>query len=52
MGNPSGYLLDSNFHEHLANAMNSTDWIFVYELPMNKKVSEWLRQLPPASKRK
>lgn len=42
MGNPPGYQLDSNFHHHLANGSNNTDWMFLYELPMNKKIMDWL----------
>lgn len=42
MGNPPGYQLDSNFHHHLANGTNSTDWIFIYEIAMNKKITDWL----------
>lgn len=42
MGNPMGYQLDNNFHEHLANGTNNTDWMYMYELPMNQKIKEWL----------
>jgi hypothetical protein len=42
LGNPEGYQLDSNFHKHLANGTNNTDWMFVYELAMNRKVEAWL----------
>jgi hypothetical protein len=42
LGNPDGYKLDSNFHQHLANGTNNTDWMYVYELAMNKKITEWL----------
>lgn len=41
MGNPPGWLPDSNFHKHLANGTSNTDWMFVYELAMNKKIMEW-----------
>jgi hexosaminidase len=44
LGNPEGYQLDSNFHHHLANGTNDTDWMFMCELAMNKKVAEWLSQ--------
>ena len=43
MGNPAGYMLDSNFHEHLANGTNNTDWMYMYELPMNEKITQWLQ---------
>jgi hypothetical protein len=42
LGNPDGYQLDSNFHEHLANGTNNTDWMFMYELPVNKQIEVWL----------
>jgi hypothetical protein len=45
LGNPAGYQLDSNFHHHLANGSNNTDWMYLYELPMNKKIMEWLSKL-------
>ena len=44
MGNPPGYQLDSNFHHHLANGTNTTDWMFIYEIAMNKKINDWLLQ--------
>jgi hypothetical protein len=43
MGNPVGYQRDSNLHLHLANGTNNTDWMYYYELAMNKKIGEWLR---------
>lgn len=43
MGNPEGYKLDLNLHAHLANSTNNTDWMYLYELAMNRKLSEWLR---------
>ncbi len=42
LGNPEGYQLDSNYHKHLANGTNNTDWMFRYELAMNEKIIEWL----------
>lgn len=44
LGNPEGYQLDSNFHNHLANGTNNTDWMFVCEIAMNKNVLGWLSQ--------
>lgn len=44
MANPEGYILDQNLHHHLANGTNNSDWMFVYELAMNKKVADWLSQ--------
>jgi hexosaminidase len=43
LGNPEGYQLDSNFHDHLANGTNNTDWMYMYELPMNEKIMQWLQ---------
>jgi hypothetical protein len=40
--NPAGYQLDSNFHHHLANATNTADWMYVYELAMNRELDKWL----------
>lgn len=43
LNNPDDYLPDQNQHEHLANGTKNDDWMFVYELAMNKKISEWLK---------
>jgi hypothetical protein len=43
MGNPEGYLRDMNIHRHLANGTNNTDWMFMYELPLNLKLTESLK---------
>jgi hypothetical protein len=40
--NPNDYLLDQNQHDHLANATNTTDWMYVYELEMNKAIKTWM----------
>jgi hexosaminidase len=50
LNNPEGYQLDSNLHEHLANGTNNTDWMFMYEVPFNTKVSEWLTAQQSANK--
>ena len=42
LGNPESYQLDSNFHEHLANGTNNTDWMYLYELPMIEKIRGWI----------
>lgn len=42
MGNPEGYIRDANLHLHLANGTNNTDWMYYYELPMNRLVDQWL----------
>jgi len=41
LGNPEGYQLDMN--QHLANGTNNTDWMFMFEMPMNLKITEWLK---------
>jgi hexosaminidase len=46
LGNPEGYQLDSNLHDHLANGTNNTDWMYMYELPMIEKVRQWLAASP------
>lgn len=43
LGNPEGYQLDNNVHGHLANGTNNTDWMFMYELPLTLKLTEWLK---------
>lgn len=43
MGNPAGYQRDSNLHLHLANGTNNTDWMYYYELAMNRKIGKWLQ---------
>jgi hexosaminidase len=42
LANPKDYLLDDNQHDHLANATNSSDWMYVYELAMNAKINNWI----------
>ncbi|KAA5544982.1 glycoside hydrolase family 20 zincin-like fold domain-containing protein [Adhaeribacter rhizoryzae] len=39
--NPAGYQLDQNGHHHLANGTNNSDWMYVFELEMNKKLNSW-----------
>jgi len=46
LGNPDGYQLDPNVHGHLANGTNNTDWMFMYEIPMNLKIAEWVKPKP------
>jgi hypothetical protein len=40
--NPADYTLDQNHHKHLANGTINSDWMYLYELPMNTKIKEWL----------
>jgi len=42
LSNPDDYVRDQNQHEHLANGTNNDDWMFVYELAINKKINDWL----------
>ena len=42
LNNPDDYQLDQNVHHHLANGSNKSDWMYVYELEMNKKLNNWL----------
>lgn len=42
LSNPDNYVPDQNQHEHLANGTNNDDWMFVYELAINKKINDWL----------
>ena len=42
LGNPPGYMLDSNFAHHPANRTNNSDWMYGYELAMNTKIMDWL----------
>jgi hypothetical protein len=46
--NPADYRLDSNFHHHLANATNTSDWMYVYELAMNRELEKWLADAGPS----
>ncbi|MBD1422029.1 glycoside hydrolase family 20 zincin-like fold domain-containing protein [Sphingobacterium chuzhouense] len=41
-GNPDDYILDTNFHHHLANGTKNDDWMHVYELEFLFKIREWL----------
>jgi hypothetical protein len=41
LSNPAGYMLDQNGHHHLANGTVNSDWMYVYELAMNKKIKGW-----------
>jgi hypothetical protein len=42
LNNPGDYVLDQNHHAHLANGTVNSDWMYLYELPMNMKIKEWL----------
>jgi hexosaminidase len=38
--NPPDYLADQNHHHHLANGKNNSDWMYVYELALNKNIEK------------
>jgi hexosaminidase len=42
LNNPTDYKPDQNHHAHLANGTVNSDWMYLYELPMNTKIREWL----------
>jgi hypothetical protein len=44
LNNPEGYIQDQNHHHHLANGTNNSDWMFVYEQEINKKLNNWLSE--------
>lgn len=41
LSNPADYIMDQNGHHHLANGTLNSDWMYVYELAMNKKFNDW-----------
>lgn len=44
MQNPEGYISDQNGHRHLAALTNNSDWWFLYELPLVRRVEDWLNK--------
>ncbi len=42
LSKPDDYLIDSNYHHHLANATINSDWMYLYELAMNNKIAQWV----------
>jgi hypothetical protein len=42
ISNPPDYLLDQNGHHHLANGTLNSDWMYVFELAMIKKIQQWI----------
>ena len=44
MENPAGYIQDFNHHNHLAAKTNNSDWLYLYEIPMVKKIEKWISQ--------
>ena len=43
MQNPDGYVADQNHHHHLSSLTNSSDWMYLYEIPMVQKIEKWLK---------
>lgn len=43
MQNPNGYVADQNHHHHLSSLTNSSDWMYLYEIPMVQKIEKWLK---------
>lgn len=41
---PDGYIADQNHHRHLAALTSSSDWMYLYEIPMVDKVEKWLNE--------
>lgn len=44
MQQPEGFLADMNHHNHLASKTDNSDWLYLYEIPMIKKVLQWIHQ--------
>lgn len=44
MQNPEGYISDLNHHNHLASKTNNSDWMYLYEIPMIKKILLWSKE--------
>ena len=45
MSNPEGYIADQNHHHHLSALTSNSDWVYLYELPMIKKVESWIGKM-------
>lgn len=43
MYDPEGYISDMNHHNHLSAKTNSSDWLYLYEIPMIRKVRRWMQ---------
>lgn len=43
MQNPDGYIADQNHHHHLSALTNSSNWLYLYEIPMVQKIERWLK---------
>lgn len=44
MQQPEGFIADMNHHNHLSSKTENSDWLYLYEIPMIKKVLQWVKQ--------
>lgn len=44
MQQPEGFIADMNHHNHLASKTDNSDWLYLYEIPMVKKVLQWIKE--------
>ncbi|WP_289007363.1 glycoside hydrolase family 20 zincin-like fold domain-containing protein [uncultured Parabacteroides sp.] len=44
MQQPEGFIADMNHHNHLSSKTENSDWLYLYEIPMIKKVLQWANQ--------
>lgn len=44
MQQPEGFIADMNHHNHLSSKTENSDWLYLYEIPMIKKVLQWVGQ--------
>lgn len=44
MQQPEGFIADMNHHNHLSSKTENSDWLYLYEIPMIKKVFQWANQ--------
>lgn len=44
MQQPEGFIADMNHHNHLSSKTENSDWLYLYEIPMIKKVLQWVNQ--------
>ena len=42
---PEGYVEDLNHHNHLSAKTMNFDWMYLYEIPMIKKINAWMETL-------
>lgn len=42
MENAEGYISGNSHHRHLASRTNNGDWVFWFELPMVRKIEQWI----------